>query len=115
MPRDLLAKLGHDGAGVELADFASKRVPEGLRRLHQFLELDALLRPERGLTEMIVVRESVPGLYPGRGVDRLPFAGRLNLPARSNESTSNRTTSKSQPKGSLASSSERKRPLAVSP
>ena len=37
------------------------------------------------------------------------------FPARSNESTSKRTTSKSQPNGSFASSSARNRPLAVSP
>ena len=55
MPRDLLPKLGHDCSGIELADFAPKRVPEGLRRLHQFLELDAFFWPERGLTEKVVV------------------------------------------------------------
>ena len=37
------------------------------------------------------------------------------LPARSSERTRRRTTSKSQPNGSFANSSARKRPLAVSP
>src|SRR5208337_164660 len=53
--------------------------PEGLRRLHELLELDALLRSERGLAEEIVVRKRVASLDSCRGVDRLAFAGRLNF------------------------------------
>ncbi len=79
MPRDFLAKLGDDGAGIELADFASKRVPEGLGRLHELLELDALLRAERGLAEKVVVREGVAGFDSCRGVDCLALAGRLDF------------------------------------
>src|SRR4051812_7596455 len=79
MPRDLLAKLGNNGASVKLADFASERIPKCLRRLHQLLKLDALLRPERSLAEKIIVRKCVAGFDPSRGVDRLPLAGRLDF------------------------------------
>src|SRR4051794_18951933 len=79
MPRDFLAKLGDDRAGVEFLYFASKSVAEGLGCLHELLELDALLRPKRGLAEKIVVRKSVTSLDSCRGVYCLAFAGRLDF------------------------------------
>ena len=75
----LLAKLGDDGSGIQLADFASKSVPEGLGSLHELLELDALLWAERSLPEEVVVRKRVARFDSCRGVDCLTFAGRLNF------------------------------------
>ena len=46
MARYLLAKLRYDGSGIQLADFASKRVPECLGRFHKLSEFDAFLWTE---------------------------------------------------------------------
>ena len=68
-----------DRARIQLAHLGSEGVAEGLRGLHQLLELDALLRAERCLPEEVVVREGVARLDAGRRVDRLALAGRLDL------------------------------------
>ena len=77
--RDLLAEVLNDRARIQLAYLGSEGVPESLGRLHQLLELDPLLGPERCLPEEIVVPECVSSLYPGRGLDRLSLARRLSL------------------------------------
>ena len=77
--RDLLAQLVNYCARVQLAYLSSKGVAERFRGLDKLLELDALLRTERRLSEQVVVGESVPGIHAGDRVDRLPLAGRLDL------------------------------------
>ena len=71
-------QITDDGRLVQLLDLAAEGRLERLGSLHDVVELDALLRPERGLPEDRVVGEGVARGIPGRRIERLALARDLD-------------------------------------
>ena len=111
----LSAQVRRDRGQGELRGFRAERGLECLSSRHELAKVVLGGWAEGSLAEEVVVVEGFLRLGPVAEPKVCPLLVASTASARSSDRTRSRTTSKSQPNGSFANSSERNRPVAVSP